>query len=254
MIRINVLLTFLVLGSLLVLAKSQAVEINEDNWEGLLSNGEWMVEFFAPWCPACNRFQGPWNELAQRASELKIRVGAADVNANPVLSGLFSVTSLPTIYHIKDGQYRIYHGNREIANLVDFVKNEEWKKIEPSSSWFSPNSFLIKALSMLFKLTIYFKDIYTKLTEHYGYPVWAVLTLFVIITIFLGLLLGVLFIIMIDCVCPPKRPSSEDLKELPGDDVLDEDEDKDKDEAKVKGEKSDKSDAKQKKKAAKKDN
>jgi len=102
---------------------------------------------------------------------------------------------------------------------------------------------------MLFKLTIYFKDIYTKLTEHYGYPVWAVLTLFVIVTIFLGLLLGILFIIMIDCVCPPKRPTNEELKELPGDDVLEEDDDE-KDETKPKA---DKSDGKLRKKA-KKDN
>lgn len=79
-------------------ASSNLVEINEENWEGLLSEGEWMVEFFAPWCPACNRFASTWNEFASKAEQLKIRVGAADVNANPVLSGLFSVTSLPTIY------------------------------------------------------------------------------------------------------------------------------------------------------------
>ena len=56
---------------------------------------------FAPWCPACNRFESTWNEFSLRSKDLNIRVGAADVNANPVLSGLFSVTSLPTIYQYK---------------------------------------------------------------------------------------------------------------------------------------------------------
>lgn len=66
---------------------------------------------------------------------------------------------------------------------------------------------------MLFKLTLYFKDIYTQLTETYGYPMWAVLTLFVVITIALGLLVGVVFILLLDCLCPPKKPSVEDMND-----------------------------------------
>lgn len=214
------LLTILAIVLNIYACFSKPIEVNEKNWESLLSDGEWMVEFFAPWCPACNRFESTWNEFSLKSNELNIKVGAADVNANPVLSGLFSVTSLPTVYHIKDGQYRIYNLNRDLDSLVDFIKNKEWKNIEPSSSWLSPNSFLIKGLSLLFKLTIYFKDIYTLLTETYGYPVWAVLTLFVVITISLGLLLGVFFIILIDFICPPKRPSVEEIKGINDEDVV----------------------------------
>lgn len=200
------------------------IEVNEQNWEQLLSEGnhEWMIEFFAPWCPACKRFETTWAEFASKSSDLTIKVGSADVNANPVLSGLFSVTSLPTIYHIKDGKYRIYNGNRELNSLVDFIKNKEWEKLEPTSSYLSPNSILIKALSFLFKITIYFKDVYTQLTEKYNYPIWAVLTLFVLITIALGLLLGIVFILIIDCICPPKRQNIEEMKEISEDtDIVD---------------------------------
>lgn len=51
------------------------------------------------------------------------------------------------------------------------------------------------------------------MTETYGYPVWMVLTIFVVVTISLGLILGVLFIILIDCICPPKKPSYDEIKE-----------------------------------------
>ena len=60
-------------------------------------------------------------------------------------------------FSIKDGQYRVYSGHRDLEHLVNFIKNQEWKKIEPSSSWLTPNSFLIKLLSLLFKITLYFK-------------------------------------------------------------------------------------------------
>lgn len=43
---------------------------------------------------------------------------------------------------IKDGQYRIYHGPRDLLQLVDYIRNNEWKKTEPSSAWLAPNSVL----------------------------------------------------------------------------------------------------------------
>jgi len=234
------------------------VEITEDNWETLLASNEWMVEFFAPWCPACNRFEPVWKEFSQQANSLGIRVGAADVNANPVLSGLFSVTSLPTVYHIKNGQYRIYNGNRDIENLVNFIKNKEWEKIEPSSSWLTPNSILIKLLSVLFKVTLYFKDLYSHLTEKYGLPAWSVLTIFVVVTILLGLFLGVLLILLIDCVCPPRKYSEEEKKEIESEDVGDVDVDKNETPSEAKDDNEDKaqqSDAdKPRKRKPKKDN
>lgn len=68
-------------------------------------------------------------------------------------------------------------------------------------------------LSILFKATLYFKDLYTYLTESYGLPVWAVLGLFVVITILIGLSLGVALIVFIDCIFPPKKYTSEELNE-----------------------------------------
>lgn len=220
-------LAFILLLSVSV--NSNPIEVNENNWESLLATDEWMVEFFAPWCPACQRFESTWKAFSQKSKELNIKVGAADVNTNPILSGLFSVTGLPTVYHIKNGQYRVYNGNRELENLVDFIKNKEWEKIEPSSSWLTPNSFLIKSLSLVFKLTIYFKDIYTNLTEKQQFPVWLVLTMFVVATILLGLFLGIVLVLIIDCVCPPKKYSKED-REFKMSDIGDESDLKGKDE------------------------
>lgn len=198
-------------------------EVTENNWERLLSKDEWLVEFYAPWCPACNRFEATWKEFSNKADELGVKVGAADVNSNPVLSGLFSVTSLPTIYHIKDGQYRVYNGTRDLESLVNFILKKEWQNIEPSSSWLTPNSFIIKMLSTVFRLTLKFKDLYTHLNESYGLPTWAVLTIFVAITIMVGLALGIALIVCIDCIFPPKRyPDGEALANQ--DVIADEDE------------------------------
>jgi hypothetical protein len=47
---------------------------------------------------ACNRLEAAWKEFEKKSNKLKIRVGSVDLTKYPSLSGLFSVTSLPTIY------------------------------------------------------------------------------------------------------------------------------------------------------------
>lgn len=48
---------------------SSLIVINEDEWEQL-NSGEWMVEFHAPWCPACRQLQPEWKTFSSWASDL----------------------------------------------------------------------------------------------------------------------------------------------------------------------------------------
>lgn len=216
--KIITCVVFCLMALVVTSTNGKLFEVTEANWERLLSTDEWMVEFYAPWCPACNRFESVWKEFSEKSDYIGIKVGAADVNANPVLSGLFSVTSLPTVYHIKNGQYRVFTASRDLQTLTEFITKKQWEKVEPSSSWLTPNSFLIKMLSLLFKATLYFKDLYTHLNESYGLPTWVVLGLFVVITIALGLLMGIGLIICIDFIFPPKKCAPEELLEHEADD------------------------------------
>ncbi|GFW45727.1 thioredoxin-related transmembrane protein 1 [Trichonephila clavipes] len=80
--------------------------------------GEWMVEFYAPWCPACQQLQPLWKEYGEWSDDLGIKVGSVDVTLNPGLSGRFMIAALPTIF-----QWPIYD-----------KKSEECSSIQPASS------------------------------------------------------------------------------------------------------------------------
>ncbi|XP_070180635.1 thioredoxin-related transmembrane protein 1-like isoform X2 [Littorina saxatilis] len=158
----------------------------------------------APWCPACRSFQSTWQSLAEWSKDLDINVGLVDVTENPGLSGRFLVTSLPTVLHIKDGEFRTYTGPRKESDLLSFVDDKKWKDIEPVSSWTHPNSFQMGAVGFFFKVAMFIRSFYNMMTSEYGIPEWGCYIIFAIFTIIVGLLLGLIFVLCCDWLFPPK--------------------------------------------------
>jgi len=187
----------------------ELTKIDEDNWQDLLT-GEWMVEVFAPWCPACRGLQPTWEEFAGWSEDLEIGVGQVDVTVSPGLSGRFMVTSLPTIFHVKDGVFRQYNGARHKDSFISFIEDKKWGQVEPVSSWSRPDSIQMTLVSYFFKLSMVLRNVHTSLTEDYQLPYWVSYVAFGVITILLGGVLGLLLVCCIDCIYPPSRSREEE--------------------------------------------
>lgn len=184
-------------------------EVTDGNWEEILS-GEWMIEFYAPWCPACQQLQSVWKEFADWGEDMGVNIAKVDVTEQPGLSGRFIITSLPTIYHCKDGTFRKYQGARTKDDFLSFVHEQKWKAVEPVSSWFGPSSFLMNSMSALFKLSMFIRRCHNYMTEQLGIPVWGSYVIFGLATLFSGLALGLLLVFIADFVFPSRRFSSPD--------------------------------------------
>ncbi|CAE7675426.1 unnamed protein product [Symbiodinium microadriaticum] len=85
------------------------------------TTGDWIVEFYAPWCGHCKRLQPVWEELA---TELKgiANVGKVDVTGNRDLGNRFDIKGFPTIKFFRQGQTYDYKGGRSLEAFVNFVK------------------------------------------------------------------------------------------------------------------------------------
>ncbi|XP_078418696.1 thioredoxin-related transmembrane protein 1 [Cetorhinus maximus] len=188
-----------------VQAKRSLVKVITDhNWREILE-GEWMVEFYAPWCPACQHLQSEWNEFAEWSDDLGVNVAKVDVTEQPGLSGRFIITALPTIYHCKDGEFRKYQGPRMKNDFIDFIDGKKWEAIEPMYSWLRPSSFLMTSMSALFQLSMWIRHCHNYFTEVIGIPVWGSYGIFALITLFSGLALGLILVFVADCVLPSRR-------------------------------------------------
>ncbi|XP_038612658.1 thioredoxin-related transmembrane protein 1 [Tachyglossus aculeatus] len=184
--------------------RSDVRTITDDNWKDLL-DGEWMIEFYAPWCPACQNLQPEWENFAEWGEDLEVNIAKVDVTEQPGLSGRFIITALPTIYHCKDGEFRRYQGPRTKKDFINFISDKEWKSIEPVSSWFGPRSILMSSMSALFQLSMWIRHCHNYFTEDLGIPVWGSYVIFALVTLCSGLVLGLIMVFVADCLCPSKR-------------------------------------------------
>ncbi|XP_066938207.1 thioredoxin-related transmembrane protein 1-like [Macrobrachium rosenbergii] len=207
--RRSAVLFFLVLLQCIyqISGKAAVIELNEDNWYQMLE-GEWMVKFFAPWCPACKTLKPIWEDFASWSDDLGISVGQVDVTSSPGLSGRFMVIALPTIYHVKDGVFRQYRGSRDKDEFMSFIEEKRWEAVEEVPAWKSPASVQMSVVAQFFKLSMVLRGIHSVLVEEYGLPTWGSYLVFALATVVVGALLGLILVCIIDFMFPPKAPGS----------------------------------------------
>ncbi|XP_055028553.2 thioredoxin-related transmembrane protein 4 [Misgurnus anguillicaudatus] len=187
------------------------VTVADANWTQVLE-GEWMIKFYAPWCPACQHLQNDWENLGSQSESLGISVGRVDVTQQPGLSGRFLVTTLPTIFHAKDGSFRKYVSSRTIEDLQAYVAERKWASVEPVPGWRSPSSLLMSGTAHLFRLSVWIRQIHTYLTNTLGIPSWGSYVIFAIVTLFMGLILGLMLVLIADCIWPSRPKHRQDKK------------------------------------------
>ncbi|CAM4826834.1 unnamed protein product [Rotaria magnacalcarata] len=189
--------TLLLLLLLPCLISTQPVDLTDKTWREMLT-GQWMVEFYAPWCPACQQFKQIWSDFSNAMSSRNVKVGAVDVDKYQSLSGRFRISSLPTILHVRDGVFHHYDGERSLRGLKNYIDKEEWLKSGPMSSSFAPDSLAMSLITYVFDLSLLIKNAYSILLDQYGWPAWLIYTVFGIGVISLGIVIGFISLMITD--------------------------------------------------------
>ena len=94
-----------------------------------------MIEFYAPWCPACKQLTPVYKELADYSRELRVKFADCDITKSHALSGRFLITALPTLFVCEDAVCRKYEGKRDLNTLHEYLQDEQWRLVEPLAWW-----------------------------------------------------------------------------------------------------------------------
>ena len=118
----------------------------------LALEGEWLIEFYAPWCPACQGFVPIWEQVASHFNQphKSTKVAKVDVTLEPLIASHFMVTALPTIFHINNGEVRLYQSmKRTFTSIVQYITDQEWVDTPPVPFYFRPYSPIMTPFAYL---------------------------------------------------------------------------------------------------------
>ena len=80
-----------------------AVIINKENFESIVmqSDKTVLLDFYADWCPPCKLLMPVVEEIS--AENPDITIGKINIDSEPELAEKFGVTTVPTLFVIKNG-------------------------------------------------------------------------------------------------------------------------------------------------------
>ncbi|MBV7439988.1 thioredoxin family protein [Weeksellaceae bacterium TAE3-ERU29] len=108
--------------------KIKAVEINEQNFNQEIAESSQpiLLDFYATWCQPCQVMHSLVNRMVKENQDLMqtLKVAKVDIDANPKISRMFGIQSVPTLLFIYDKKVLDKHnGLIPYQNLVGKCKD-----------------------------------------------------------------------------------------------------------------------------------
>lgn len=77
------------------------VTLTKGNFEEITSERIVFIDFWAAWCPPCQRFAPVYDRVAEANPDVVF--AKVDIEAQPELAASFDIRSIPTLLVIRDG-------------------------------------------------------------------------------------------------------------------------------------------------------
>ena len=102
---------------------SNAVELNNENFEAKTAEGIVLIDFWAPWCGPCKMLGPVLDKVAEEVGS-KATIAKINVDESPQLAQRFGVRSIPAIFILKNGDaVEQFVGVQDKQKLVSAIES-----------------------------------------------------------------------------------------------------------------------------------
>jgi len=84
-----------------------------------------VVDFYAPWCPHCQKLNPVWDSLATQTGE-NVMIGKVDMEAHTEIKKQFGIHRFPTIMFFEPGKKMSYDESRRYTGKRDVEHLQAW--------------------------------------------------------------------------------------------------------------------------------
>eukprot|EP01001_Neometanema_parovale_P013127 NODE_948_length_1974_cov_96.878984_g898_i0.p1 GENE.NODE_948_length_1974_cov_96.878984_g898_i0~~NODE_948_length_1974_cov_96.878984_g898_i0.p1 ORF type:complete len:605 (-),score=189.69 NODE_948_length_1974_cov_96.878984_g898_i0:158-1921(-) len=100
---------------------NKVVVLTDDNFEDKTKEGEWFVEFYAPWCGHCQALAPTWDKLSEEVKE-GVNIAKVDATQATKVANRFDVQGFPTLKFFANGLVYEFKEQRQLENLKSFAE------------------------------------------------------------------------------------------------------------------------------------
>jgi len=174
-----------------------------------VTEGDWLLILYAPWCPHCHSLLDDVPELVSeiKAAEGNVKIGIIDADAEPAVQMQFSMHGFPSLYMVHDGEVYAYPDGigRSVETLTNWV-TKDYAKEAPMTGYKAPFGLAMRAFALYsaFAIGTYrFLEVYAEKLNIP--PMW----FFCGVAVILAVLVIVLMIVTSRCRRPAKKPAPQ---------------------------------------------
>lgn len=88
-----------------------------------LTGGTWFIDWYAPWCPPCQRLMPELRRASQQFDSERIKFGTIDCTLHSSLCSQQGIRSYPTTALYNASKIHFFHGKLHEESIIDFVQD-----------------------------------------------------------------------------------------------------------------------------------
>lgn len=164
---------YALLGCCCFAAASDVIDLGTAGFDEKVKVGDWMVEFYAPWCAHCKQLAPIYEQVATALKD-RVHVARVDATEHRALAARFFIKAYPKIYRFREDEVKELPSSAgRTKEYITRWATEGWKNEPSLGALTSPFGIIGKTKGQVIYLGMQLLELYKHLIVTHELPWFA---------------------------------------------------------------------------------